>query len=1155
MPSLTVPHRRRRAIESDEENSEDLSGSVTSTSQRSTLSKRARYNDNLPEASNSPLLPNGYLAERNGASDSKSAVGGRSMEKHHPGSIVRVKLTNFVTYTSAEFFPGPSLNMVIGPNGTGKSTLVCAICLGLGWGPQHLGRAKDVSEYVKHGCQEATIEIELAGDHQRHGKNPVIRRTVKREGNKSQFYIDGKSSTQKGVLELARSFSIQIDNLCQFLPQDKVCEFAALTPVELLNSTQRAAAPEEMIEWHGILKTLRAEQQRVLAHQGSDKETLANLEGRQNLQRADVERLRERANIQERVNMLEQARPFAKYRQARLRHLDAKKRKKDAQVTLKQLEDDVEPSLRAVNAKQDYRAQIERVLKDRTRVTETAEVAADDLVKEQKDLEDHIDDLKKELQAEKNGDKKRRQELPRIEGNITRLKKQMEEEPIELDVAFYNEQIREKGRLKRDVEVKVRELNEKQKSLVSQVQEKNSRINQAERDLENLASQAGQQSNKLKHISSDTSRAWDWVREHQDIFEKPIYGPPIVECSVKDPKYVDAIESLFQRNDLLAFTCQTRGDFKKLQQQFYGTMRLAEITIRTISSGLSQFRTPVSEEDMRKYGFEGWALDYIAGPEPVLAMLCSECRVNQTGVVLRDITEQQYAALENSPISSWVTGNYTYQITRRREYGPGATSTRVRDLKKAQVWTSQPVDTSAKRDLQENTQGWGEEVDEYKRQHEDARNEVQAIREEYKQIVNDKVCEPGGAIYVRVCGASTKERNQETLEAEKAAKQKAIGEFRALPTKLAQQEEKLVSIQQAGAEVKRRIMAILDKQTDLTLKKGQLALYYADAVEVLRIAHFDLLHVESIQIEATSELETLTERNRAVKDMLEAKRREADEIARETDSISKVAKRLLEECKEVLAGNENKDEQRTFFDTLPENQTPEDLEIEIESEKARLELVHEGNPRAIQEFEERQKKIDRLMERVGEVEQKLADLEHGITEVREKWEPELDKLVKNISDAFSHSFSKIGCAGQVGVHKDEDFDQWSIQIQVKFRENESLSILDSHRQSGGERAVSTIFYLMALQSLARAPFRVVDEINQGMDPRNERMVHERMVNIACQEHTSQYFLITPKLLHGLKYHPRMKIQCIASGEYMPRDYKELDFGRCVDIMRGVKAAG
>ena len=57
-----------------------------------------------------------------------------------------------------------------------------------------------------------------------------------------------------------------------------------------------------------------------------------------------------------------------------------------------------------------------------------------------------------------------------------------------------------------------------------------------------------------------------------------------------------------------------------------------------------------------------------------------------------------------------------------------------------------------------------------------------------------------------------------------------------------------------------------------------------------------------------------------------------------------------------------------------------------------------------------------------------------------------------------------------------------------FSESEPLSVLDNHRQSGGERAVSTIFYLMALQSLARAPFRLVDEINQGMDPRNERYV-------------------------------------------------------------------
>ena len=72
-----------------------------------------------------------------------------------------------------------------------------------------------------------------------------------------------------------------------------------------------------------------------------------------------------------------------------------------------------------------------------------------------------------------------------------------------------------------------------------------------------------------------------------------------------------------------------------------------------------------------------------------------------------------------------------------------------------------------------------------------------------------------------------------------------------------------------------------------------------------------------------------------------------------------------------------------------------------------------------------------------------------------------------------------------------------------------------------------------------------------MDPRNERVVHERMVDVACGRDGagadgnggggSQYFLITPKLLSGLKYSPGMKVHCIASGEFMPPDWRDLDF--------------
>ena len=52
---------------------------------------------------------------------------------------------------------------------------------------------------------------------------------------------------------------------------------------------------------------------------------------------------------------------------------------------------------------------------------------------------------------------------------------------------------------------------------------------------------------------------------------------------------------------------------------------------------------------------------------------------------------------------------------------------------------------------------------------------------------------------------------------------------------------------------------------------------------------------------------------------------------------------------------------------------------------------------------------------------------------------------------------------------------------MKFRDAEPLRELNQYHQSGGERSVSTVLYMMALQELAKCPFRCVDEINQVGD--------------------------------------------------------------------------
>lgn len=347
------------------------------------------------------------------------------------------------------------------------------------------------------------------------------------------------------------------------------------------------------------------------------------------------------------------------------------------------------------------------------------------------------------------------------------------------------------------------------------------------------------------------------------------------------------------------------------------------------------------------------------------------------------------------------------------------------------------------------------------------------------------------------------------------------------------------------------------------------------------------------QIEAISDFDTLEHRSEEQRTIQKQKEAEVTEAMAYLKSASEIGKKLMKEASAIVKASKRQPDLEEFLKTLSDY-TSERLEADIDSEKARLEHTQGGSNNVIKEFEERERQINKLRSKLADFESQLSDFNYAINEVRSKWEPKLDALVKKISDAFSDSFARIGCAGQVALDKageeptpidaangerpigtvgDSDFDQWSIQIHVKFRESEGLSLLDSHRQSGGERAVSTIFYLMALQSLSASPFRVVDEINQGMDPRNERMVHERLVDIACAHTTTansttasnddesvggggggQYFLITPKLLSGLVYKPGMRVLCIVSGEHMPPDYSQLNFGHVVERLRAVKTA-
>lgn len=221
-----------------------------------------------------------------------------------------------------------------------------------------------------------------------------------------------------------------------------------------------------------------------------------------------------------------------------------------------------------------------------------------------------------------------------------------------------------------------------------------------EREFEILNSQQGKKLAQLKSVHSDAAQGWEWLQNNQDQFQREVFGPPMLTCSITDKKYSDQVQSLLSQDDFICFICQTPSDHKKLSNQFYGQMGIA-VPIRTCGSNFASFRPSIPKERLGDFGLDAYAIDYLEGPEPVLAMLCAEKKLHISGVAQQDISNAQYEQLMAAErIPNWATGKRIYRVARRREYGPSATSTSTRTIMPGRFWTDQPVDESERADME-----------------------------------------------------------------------------------------------------------------------------------------------------------------------------------------------------------------------------------------------------------------------------------------------------------------------------------------------------------------------------------------------------------------------------------------------------------------------
>jgi hypothetical protein len=194
------------------------------------------------------------------------------------------------------------------------------------------------------------------------------------------------------------------------------------------------------------------------------------------------------------------------------------------------------------------------------------------------------------------------------------------------------------------------------------------------------------------------------------------------------------------RSDILAITAQTKNDLKRLNDYLYGTMGLGDVTIRGVTETLSEHDSPpLSASQVERFGLDGWALDYIDGPEPVLSMLCGSRGINKSAISLRDITEDQHNMLVRTQCRCWVVASNCYRTTVRAEYGSQAASTVTKSVGPVRFWTDRPVDSSAKREIEDKINALRQDFITLKEEIQPLRNKIDELEQTFNGITEEIV--------------------------------------------------------------------------------------------------------------------------------------------------------------------------------------------------------------------------------------------------------------------------------------------------------------------------------------------------------------------------------------------------------------------------------
>ncbi len=182
----------------------------------------------------------------------------------------------------------------------------------------------------------------------------------------------------------------------------------------------------------------------------------------------------------------------------------------------------------------------------------------------------------------------------------------------------------------------------------------------------------------------------------------------------------------------------------------------------------------------------------------------------------------------------------------------------------------------------------------------------------------------------------------------------------------------------------------------------------------------------------------------------------------------------------------------------------ETLKRTIAEAEAQVNALGNVNLRALEDYEEQQKRRDELGQEFRQLEVQRTDLVSLVGELNGKKKEGLLKVFTAINENFKQVYADLSEGGEAELVLENEEDPLAGGLIMKAKPPHK-KVLRLEALSGGEKSLVSMAFIFAIQQYDPSPFYMLDEVDQNLDAVNAEKV-ARMVG--RNAHTAQFVQIS-----------------------------------------------